>query len=157
MTDRNYQTVRVRQARREGVTRVNQWLNPRNEAASSNLVDKGWIAVGAERLGGKARPVVVLCAAAGSHAEGLRRKRDHAVGEELGTNPAERDVVNMGTAARPAVSPSFQVGNGQVRCQPVVAQRGGAAVVVRGRESRLHGEGRQLFRSTGTGMPGGRW
>jgi hypothetical protein len=35
------QTVRVRQARSEGVTRVIQWLTPRKCEAGSNLVDVG--------------------------------------------------------------------------------------------------------------------
>lgn len=40
-TGRNYQTARVRQARRKGVTQVNQWLNPLKEATGSNRVDVG--------------------------------------------------------------------------------------------------------------------
>ena len=35
------QTVRVRVARPEGVTEVNQWLKLRNREAGSNLVDMG--------------------------------------------------------------------------------------------------------------------
>ena len=44
-TFRDYQTGRVRLAKSEGVTRVNQWLKPRKSSDSSNLVDMGWIAV----------------------------------------------------------------------------------------------------------------
>ena len=41
----NRQTVRVRQARREGVTQVNQWLNPLKCETGSNLTDMGRAAV----------------------------------------------------------------------------------------------------------------
>ncbi len=44
-TCRYCQTVRVRPARTEGVTRVNQWLTLRNSEAGSNLVDMGRCAV----------------------------------------------------------------------------------------------------------------
>jgi hypothetical protein len=43
-TGRYCQTVWVRQARREGVTQVNQWLNPLKVATGSNLVDVGRVA-----------------------------------------------------------------------------------------------------------------
>jgi hypothetical protein len=44
-TDWYCQTVRVRQARPEGVTKVNQWLKSRKRGAGSNLVDRGRCAV----------------------------------------------------------------------------------------------------------------
>ena len=44
----NRQTVRVRQARREGVTQVNQWLNPLKCGTGSNLTDVGRAAVRAD-------------------------------------------------------------------------------------------------------------
>ena len=47
-TVRNRQTVRVRQARREGVTQVNQWLNPLKYGTGSNLTDVGRAAVRAD-------------------------------------------------------------------------------------------------------------
>ena len=40
-TGRHYQTARVRQARRKGATKVNQWLNPLKRETGSNLVDMG--------------------------------------------------------------------------------------------------------------------
>jgi hypothetical protein len=40
-TDRHHQTVRARQARRRGVTQVNQRLNPLKRGTGSNLVDAG--------------------------------------------------------------------------------------------------------------------
>ena len=136
---------------------MNQWLNPRNEAADSNLVDEGRFAVGAERLGGEARPVLVMDAVAGNHAESLRRRHDHAAGEELGTDPADWEMVNMGTTTRPAVCSHGQCESGQARRRPVAVWWGGVVLVVRGRESRPHGEGRQSFRGRSAGRPGVRW
>src|SRR4051795_3277139 len=40
-TGRYCQTAWVRQARREGVARANQWLNPLKRGIGSNLVDMG--------------------------------------------------------------------------------------------------------------------
>jgi hypothetical protein len=48
-TGRHHQTTRVRQARREGVTRVNQRQNPLKGSAGSNLVDMGREAVHADQ------------------------------------------------------------------------------------------------------------
>ena len=55
-TGRHHQTARVRQARRRGVTRVNQWLNPLKRGTGSNLVDMGRAAAGADRLTGMREP-----------------------------------------------------------------------------------------------------
>lgn len=54
-TGRHCQTVRVRQARREGVTQVNQWLNPLKHGTGSNLADVGRAAAHAnlESQGGR--------------------------------------------------------------------------------------------------------
>lgn len=65
-------------------------------------------------------------------------------------------MVNVGTIFRPSVRPHIRCGGGQARCRPMVERWGGVAVVVRGRESRLLGEGRQRDRSLQAGMPGGR-
>jgi hypothetical protein len=59
-TGRYCQTARVRLARSEGVTRVNQWLKPRNGASGSNLVDTGRDAVRDLILGGGSTPEPVL-------------------------------------------------------------------------------------------------
>jgi hypothetical protein len=55
-TRRNDRTARVRQARRECVTKVNQWLNPRKCGTGSNPVDMGRAAVRAEPRDGEATP-----------------------------------------------------------------------------------------------------
>ena len=59
-TGRYCQTARVRLARSEGVTRVNQWLKPRNGASGSNLADMGRDAVRDLFRGGGSTPEPVL-------------------------------------------------------------------------------------------------
>ncbi|HEX2418922.1 MAG TPA: hypothetical protein VHJ83_12510, partial [Micromonosporaceae bacterium] len=92
----------------------------------------------------------------GGHEEGLRRTRGEAAGAKLGTDPVDRYAVNVGSVPGWSRRPAVRVGGGQVRARPGRPGRGGAAVVVRGRESRPHGEGRQRVRSAGTGMAGDR-
>jgi hypothetical protein len=73
----------------------------------------------------------------GGHEEGLRRTRGEAAGEKLGAAPVDRSAMNVGTIlGLPAVG-------GQARCRLLALGWGGAFVVVRGRESRPHGEGGQ--------------
>ena len=66
-TDRYCQTVRVRLARSEGVTRVNQWLNPLKSGTGSNLVDAGRVAVHVEPTQGEATPTPGNVGRAGGH------------------------------------------------------------------------------------------
>jgi len=90
------------------------------------------------------------------HAEGLRRRRGEAAGEKLGTTPADRHTVNVGSVRRPPFPPCGLHGGGQARCRLLAAGRGGAPVVVRGQKSCPHGQGGQQARRVGTGTPGGR-
>lgn len=163
------QMGRVRRTRREGVTRVNQWLNLRNRGTGSNLADLGRDAVHADRTNGEATPGPVIHAGAGGYEEGLRRTRSDAAGAELGTDPADRHTVNMGTLSYLPYPGRCQRPGGQGHRRLMDAAGGGAAVVVRGRESRPHdhprswaghGEGRQRERNcrrwAGCAMPGGR-
>ena len=92
----------------------------------------------------------------GGHGESLRRTRGEAAGEKLGASPVDWSVVNVGTIPGPPSPPVIVAGGGQARRRLTAPEWGGAAVVVRARESRVHGEGRQRVRSCGTGMPGGR-
>jgi hypothetical protein len=140
----------ARSARRKGVTEVNQWLKPLKRDAGSNLVDVGRIAAHAVRDRGR----------------GLRSRRNAVggeaarkvcgvlvamlQGEELGADPVDRDVVNVGTVPVPPTC------GGQARCRLIVPGRGGGSVVVRGRESRPHGEGTQRVSRAVAGRPGGR-
>ena len=60
-------------------------------------------------------------------------------GEKLVVYPVDRTAVNVGT--RPVI-PSPRLA-GKAQRLPMSLGGGGASVVVRGRESRSHGEGRQ--------------
>jgi hypothetical protein len=135
-TGRHRQTAWARQARREGVARANQWSNPLKRGIGSNLADVGRGAAHAAP-GGVATPWPVFRGWRGGHGEGLRRTRGEAAGGKLGAAPVDRSAVNVGTIPGPPA-----VG-GQARCRLLAPGWGGAFVVVRGRESRPHGEGRQ--------------
>jgi len=91
----------------------------------------------------------------GGHVESLRRRRGDTAGAELGTSPVERFMVNVGTISAVPSPDSSPLPGGKARCRPRPRWDGGV-VVVRGRESRLHGEGLQRVRSIDTGR-GGRW
>jgi len=80
---------------------------------------------------------------------------DGPAGEKLGADPVERHMVNVGTVVGP---PTWRlvVVSGKARRLLMARRRGGGSVVVRGRESRSHGEGTQRVRKEGTGTPGGR-
>ena len=155
-TGRHHQTARVRQARRRGVTRVNQWLNPLKRGTGSNLVDVGRAAAGADRLMGMRESATASNVVAVGHGEGLRRTRVVAAGEELGADPADWHMVNAGTVPVPPVLVPIQGPGGQAHRQLRALERGGGPVVVRVRESRTHGEGAQRVRSNGVGMSGAR-
>jgi len=77
-------------------------------------------------------------------------------GEKLGTNPVKRNMVNVGTTLGLPSLPHSQCGDGQVRCRLMAPRWDGGSVVVRGRESRLHGEGTQRVSSNAVAMAGAR-
>ena len=64
--------------------------------------------------------------------------------------------VNVGTILSVPPPVSSQLVGGKVRCRLMLTRWGGGPVVVRGRESRSHGEGVQCV-SSGTADRGGRW
>jgi hypothetical protein len=144
----------ARLSRQTGVTRVNQWLNPLKRGTGSNLVDAGRGAVHAELTQGEATPIRGYVGPVGGHIECLRRRCGDAAGEELGTDPADRYMVNVGTVPVSPNPPSGQGGGGQARRRLMTWGWDGASVVVRARESRAHGEGRQRVRDSGTARPG---
>jgi hypothetical protein len=155
-TGRHRQTARARQVRRRGVRvqepvveppKVERRLEPDGSGPVSGAhrskvaaVTSGQSWVG--RLGG--------------HDEVLRGSCGEAAGEELDADPVERSVVNVGTSTRPPVITVSQTGRGQAHARLSGVCWGGAAVVVRDRESRSHGQGRQRVRSGRTGKSGGR-
>ena len=135
--------------------KVNQWLNPLKTWTGSNLVDVGRGATHA------ARPSVsdsntVLTRQRGGHEEGLRRTRGDVAGEELVAHPVYRYMVNVGTTSKQPSAPASQAGDGKVRGRPIAMRWGGGSVVVRGRESRLHGKGTQRASSNAMAMAGAR-
>ena len=146
---------RARRSRQRGVTRVNQWLNPLKRGTGSNLADVGRATVRVDDYGRRRRLRSRLLT-------WVRRPSPQccgfgdgeAVAAELGADPANRHMVNVGTVSEPPSSASGQLVDGQVHRQLMVLRRGGGFVVVRGRESRSHGEGTQRVRSRCEGMPG---
>ena len=156
-TDWYCQTVRARLARQTGVTKVNQWLKSLKRETGSNLVDMGRGAARAELTEGEATPTVRYSSGRGGHGECLRRTREDAAGVELGTDPVDRYIVNVGTIFLPLTPPPGQGGAGQTHRWLMAWGWDGVFVVVRARESRVHGEGRQQARNSGTVMPGVRW
>ncbi|MGH3848898.1 MAG: hypothetical protein ACRDRT_04215 [Pseudonocardiaceae bacterium] len=136
---------------------MNQWLNPLKSDAGSNLVDVGRIAAHAVRGRGRglrSRPNAVGGEATGKVCGVLVAMLQ---GEELGADPVDREMVNVGTVPEPPFPPPAVGDGGQARCRLMAPGRGGGSVVVRGRESRPHGEGTQRTSCADAGMPGGRW
>jgi hypothetical protein len=92
----------------------------------------------------------------GGHGECLRRSHGEVAGEQLGTYPVNRLCGERGNRRRAPTLSASQAGSGKA-CRPLMARRrGGGSVVVRGRESRPHGEGTQRVRSSGAGILRGR-
>src|SRR5436305_15233042 len=87
-----------------------------------------------------------MAADPGGHAECLRRRHGGAAGTEPGSSSAERITVNAGTIRAGSRRRASSLLSGIGASAAERAGRGGAAVVVRGRESRSHGGGRQRFR-----------
>ena len=148
------QMVWARRTRQRGVTRVNQWLNPLKRGTGSNLVDAGRGAVHAELTESEATPIPGNVGRVGGHTESLRRRCGEAAGEELDADPADRYMVNVGTVPESPSPPPSQGGDGQAHRQLMTRGWDGASVVVRARESRVHGEWRQQARNSGNAMPG---
>ena len=150
--------ARARRARQRGVTRVNQWLNPLKGGTGSNLVDLGRATVRVDQYVCGRRLRNRLFASVGRPSPQCCGFGDgEAVAAKLGTDPADRHTVNVGTVPRSPSPASNRLVGGQAHRQLTAPGWGGGPVVVRGRESRPHGEGAQRVRSRCDGMPGGRW
>jgi hypothetical protein len=106
------------------------WVVNSNDAA---LLDGGSL---------HARPSCPGMVAGGS----LREPAGWAVGAKPTADPVKRIMVNVGSDPR---VPGCWWQLGKARCRPTGAGRGGVRVLVRGRESRPHGEGRQWIRHAG--------
>ena len=149
---------RARQARQRGVTEVNQWLNPLKGGTGSNLADVGRATVRADQPCSGLRLRNRLLMSVGRPSPRCCGFGDgEAVAEKLGADPADRHAVNVGTVSGSPFPASIRLVGGQAHRRLTAPGRGGGSVVVRGRESRPHGEGTQRVRSCCDGTPGGRW
>jgi len=156
-TSRHYQTIRVRQARREGVRKQKPVVEP--PQVQNRLQPGGYGPDCSARVrANTARPTPSPVKRVGKEAfgESLRRTHGEAAGEKLGASPVERSPVNVGTTSGSPSPPINLIGDGQARRQPIALGWGGVLVVVGGQESWLQGEGGQRVRSSGFGRSEGR-
>ena len=128
----------------------------RKRGTGSNLVDMGRNAV-RDRPVWTVDSVAGLACRRGGHGEGLRRSRGDAAGAKLDAQLIDRFAVNTGTISRRSRCPGAIRVRGIDPSSVEGAGWGGGPVVLRGWESRPHGEGGQQVGSRGAGMPGGRW
>ena len=125
----------------------NQRQNASQErSTSSNLTDMGWVAT---RIGAVAPRTPRSVDVAGWEATGkacgvvVAKLQGHS----WAPTPSIGSRVNVGTTPVAPSPTSNQLAEGKVRCRLMPPGWGGGPVVVRGRESRPHGEGVQRDRS----------
>jgi hypothetical protein len=153
-TGRYCQTARVRQARREGATRVNQCQS----SVSGVPALTWWIWAGEQRTPAFLRATPKPDEGAGQEATAKVCGVAVAMlpGQQLGTSLDDRLLGERGNHPRSPSRPADPAGRGQARRRLMAVGWDGGFVVVRARESRAHGEGSQQTRSEDAGMPGGR-
>ncbi len=128
---------------------------PQEQTTSSNLADLGWAAV---RTCKSCRELLGPVDVAGREATpkvcgvGVAKPQGHS----WAPPPSNGLVVNVGTTLAVPDPAGFLPAEGTVRRRPTLPEWGGGPVVVRGRESRPHGEGVQRVRSIQAEC-GGRW
>jgi len=93
----------------------------------------------------------------GGHGDVLRDSRGQACRGKAGHRSRQPVCGERGNRPLGANLSAIRVGSGKARRLLMARGRGGGSVVVRGRESRPHGEGTQRACSTRTGRSGGRW
>jgi hypothetical protein len=120
---------------------VNQRSRLLQSSTDSNLADVGRNGKGVPATYGPASSQGSSPMVLGGLLRRLRCSRSDAVGVKLDAAPAERSTVNVGTANALAL-----VTSGWTHGQSIGCWWGGVPVVVRGRESRPHGEGGQQER-----------
>jgi hypothetical protein len=144
-TAQHHQIVRVRQARRKGVREKPASERPSSQPTSSNLMDMGWVAA---RIGTSAprtlRPVDVAGQEATVKACGVVVAM--LQGHSWAPTPSSGSRVNVGTIPVAPSPTCNQLAGGKARRRLTPPGWDGGPVVVRGRESRLHGEGVQRDR-----------
>jgi hypothetical protein len=148
---------RLGSGKRDGKVYVrNQRLNASQERpTSSNLADLGWVAARARCcVRATSAPVEIAGGKAISNVCGV----DVARPQEQSWAPhlSNGHEVNVGTVASVPSPPGRVLGGGNARCRRMPARWDGGPVVVRGRESRSHGEGVQRDRRRDAER-GGRW
>lgn len=151
------QMVRVRQARRKGVTRVNQRLNapqvirrlePGRSGPQSNAHPHRTTVWGTLRLVDVAsrEATVNICGVAVAMLQG----------HSWTPTPSNDWRMNVGTILPVPLHHLSRMVDGKARRRLTLVGWGGGPVVVRGRESRPHGEGVQCVSSINADR-GGRW
>ena len=125
----------------------NQRLNaPQEKTTSSNLADLGWAAARTSASAGRTpwlgdvadrEATVKACGVAVAMLQG----------HSWAPTPSKGSRVNVGTISAVPSPASSQLVGGKARRRPMPSGWGGGPVVVRGRESRSHGEGAQCVRS----------
>ena len=136
-TGRYRQTVRARQARREGVAIANQCLTSLDRGSGSNLVDEGRGAAhaGAEECAGDSE---------GGLSWPSRRPRGRTAAYSWrGCRGKAGHRLRRSVAGERGDRPGAARSRGQARCRLWASGRGGALVVVGAGESPAHGEGGQ--------------
>jgi len=148
--------TRARQARREGVTTVNQCSKASQaQTTSSNLADLGWVATRTRTVCGELLRSVNVAdreATLKDCGVGVARLQGHS----WAPNPSNGSRVNVGTIQTAPIASSSPLDAGKVRCRLMLPGWDGGPVVVRGRESRSHGEGVQRVRGISAAR-GDRW
>jgi RNA-directed DNA polymerase len=149
-------TGRVGTARRPGSGKQgekaderNQRVRPRKRCAGSNLVDLGRSAAH-DRLS-------TVDSDAGTDGPARRPRGRAAAYSWRGCRGIAGRLPRPTVTGERGKRPRSPAPCGQARRLLMALGRGGASVVVRGRESRPHGEGRQRAGRRGTGTAGGRW
>ena len=135
--------------------RRNQWWNPLKKLDRPQTWRMAGMAVRRTSLqpgGTTSAPSDV-----GGHGDVLRDSRGQACRGKAGHRSRQPVCGERGNRLLVANLSVNQADSGKARRLPMASGRGGGSVVVRGRESRPHGEGTQRDCSSWTGRSGGRW
>ena len=131
---------------------------PQESPPAPNLSDMGWVVartcMTVVVLRGTPRPIDVVGLEAMAKFCGVAMAM--LQGHSWAPTPSKGSRVNVGTISPVPLPLSSVLIGGRVRRRPESARWGGGPVVVRDRESRLHGEGVQRVRSIDA-YRGGRW
>jgi hypothetical protein len=133
----------------------NQRLKASQEkTTSSNLTDQGWVATRTRHVRGTPELVDVAGSEAVVNACGVAAAK--LQGHSWAPTPSKGSGMNVGTIS--LVPPRYpaRVADGKICRRLTPTGWDGGSVVVRGRESRSHGEGTQCVRSINADR-GARW